>query len=234
MSEQGLDGDSPSAAAASPPKAREATPRVQVPYMNAYGNITKALNGMKTAQTPPKFTTDFLSAKLDLSGGGARPVIPFLKKAGFLSSDGSPTERYSRFRNPASSGAAAAEGLKKAFSALYEVNEYAHDLDDKKLRGLVVQVTGLDEKAPTVSAIVNSFKALRAFADFDASEDAGPTDKGEAAHEDDGRRPRRRSSAIDSGIRLGYTINLNLPATSDVAVFNAIFKSLREHLLSED
>ena len=34
-----------------------------------------------------------------------------------------------------------------------------------------------------------------------------------------------------AGIKLGYTINLNLPATSDIAVFDAIFKSLREHLL---
>jgi hypothetical protein len=33
------------------------------------------------------------------------------------------------------------------------------------------------------------------------------------------------------GLRLGYNINLNLPATSDIAVFNAIFKSLRENLL---
>jgi hypothetical protein len=33
------------------------------------------------------------------------------------------------------------------------------------------------------------------------------------------------------GLNLGYTINLNLPATSDPAVFNAIFKALKEHLL---
>ena len=38
------------------------------------------------------------------------------------------------------------------------------------------------------------------------------------------------------GLNLSYTINLNLPATSDVAVFNAIFKSLKENMLkgSED
>jgi hypothetical protein len=35
------------------------------------------------------------------------------------------------------------------------------------------------------------------------------------------------------GMNLGYTINLNLPATTDVAVFNAIFKSLKEHLLKD-
>jgi hypothetical protein len=36
------------------------------------------------------------------------------------------------------------------------------------------------------------------------------------------------------GLSLSYTINLNLPATSDAAVFNAIFKSLKEHLLREE
>ena len=35
------------------------------------------------------------------------------------------------------------------------------------------------------------------------------------------------------GMNLGYTINLNLPATTDVAVFNAIFKSLKEYLLKD-
>jgi hypothetical protein len=32
-------------------------------------------------------------------------------------------------------------------------------------------------------------------------------------------------------IKLGYTIHLNLPATSDIAVFDAIFKSLRANLM---
>jgi hypothetical protein len=35
------------------------------------------------------------------------------------------------------------------------------------------------------------------------------------------------------GMNLSYTINLNLPATTDVAVFNAIFKSPKENLLKD-
>jgi hypothetical protein len=35
------------------------------------------------------------------------------------------------------------------------------------------------------------------------------------------------------GLNLAYIINLNLPATSDIAVFNAIFKSLKENLLKD-
>ncbi len=36
------------------------------------------------------------------------------------------------------------------------------------------------------------------------------------------------------GISLSYTINLNLPTTTDQAVFNAIFRSLKEHLISDN
>src|SRR3954447_16366805 len=80
----------------------------KVPYLNAYGNITKALQKIKTAQTPDRFTQDFLATKLGLKGGSPKPVIPYLKRTGFLGSDGAPTTLYKRFRNSAQSGAAAA------------------------------------------------------------------------------------------------------------------------------
>ncbi len=32
----------------------------KVPYVMAYGNITKALNGIAAASTPDRFTQDFL------------------------------------------------------------------------------------------------------------------------------------------------------------------------------
>jgi hypothetical protein len=55
-----------------------------IPYMRAYGNITKTLHAIQKAQTLDRFTTDFLETKLSLKGGSARPVIPFPKKTGFL------------------------------------------------------------------------------------------------------------------------------------------------------
>ena len=200
---------------------------ITVPYLQAYGNITKALNKVKTAQVPPRFSQDFLETKLNLTGGGARPVIPFLKRTGFLGSDGTPTDLYKRFRNESQSGAAAVEALRIGYAPLYEVNEYIHDASDADLKGVVVQVTGSEPTASTVNAIVGSFKALRAFADFDAPPAATET-AGELTVTERGVAPAATSGAP---LRLGYTINLNLPATSDIAVFDAIFKSLREHLL---
>jgi hypothetical protein len=54
-------------------------------------------------------------------------------------------------------------------------------------------------------------------------------------HPEEADRTGSRVSATerdgDVGIHLSYTINLNLPPTPDIAVFNAIFKALRENLL---
>lgn len=199
-----------------------------IPYVAAYGNITKALQAIQKAQTPDRFTQDFLATKLGLKGGSARPVIPFLKKIGFLASDGAPTGLYKRFRNTSQSKGAAAEAVRKGFAPLYAINEYAHDLSDPDLKGVVVQATGVDEGASTVRSIIGSFKALRAFADFDLTgqvEQGGSQDPGEGKP-----APDEGEVALPASLNLGYTINIHLPATSDIAVYNAIFKSLREHL----
>lgn len=205
----------------------------KVPYLQAYGNLKKALDRISKATVPPRFTQDFLSTTLDLSGGGARPVVPFLKRAGFLTSDGTPTDLYRQFRNPSLQGAAAAQALRNAYSVLYASNEYVHDANDKDLKGLIIQVTGLEESSKLVSAMVASFKTLREYADFNtgppASTDHLRSDEEPRADADS--NDRRFALESQGSLRLGYTINLNLPATTDITVFNAIFKSLREHLL---
>jgi hypothetical protein len=196
----------------------------KVPYVMAYGNITKALDGIAAASTPDRFTQDFLATKLGLSGGSARPVLPFLKRVGFLNADGSPTELYKRYRNPTNRSGALAGAMRHGYRALYEVNEYAHELKASDLKGLIVQVTGLDPGSSTINAIVGSFNALKGKADFDQEQVV--EELGEEAAAETGLHRE-----MVGGLNLGYTINLHLPATSDIAVFNAIFKSLREHLL---
>ncbi len=203
----------------------------QVPYVTAYGNITKALQKIQSAATPDRFTQDFLATKLGLRGGSPKPLIPFLKRTGFLASDGTPTSLYKRFRNSTQRGTAGAEALRKGYAALYEVNEYAHDATAAELRGIVVQATGLKESSSTFKAIIGSFNALKAFADFAAPETAATESTEEETASADVTPREHEGGGEIAGINLGYTINLHLPATSDVAVFNAIFKSLREHLL---
>jgi hypothetical protein len=206
---------------------------VQLPYVTSYGNITKALKKIQSTATPDRFTQDFLATKLGLKGGSPRPVIPFLKRTGFLNSDGTPTALYKRFRNPSQRGAAAAEALRRGYARIYDSNEYAHELTGPELRGLVIEVTGMDETSSTFKAVIGSFNALKAFADFAAEEQEEETPKEEKAEDEmrDEGFGEGRIERLPAGVNLGYTINLHLPATSDIAVFNAIFKSLREHIL---
>ncbi|SFX46016.1 hypothetical protein SAMN03159398_01760 [Pseudomonas sp. NFPP02] len=198
-------------------------------FVNATAAVTKILEKIKIAATPDRFTQDYLATELGFPGGGARAFIPLAKKLGLLGSDGTPTDLYKQFRNTNSSTskAAMAKAIKNAYSDVYARNEYAHSLSRADFEGLIVEMTGLEKGNPTVKAIAGTFDALKAFAEFKAIETEDPLisiDKKPAdiSHDD---------GFSDVRLGLSYTINLVLPKTDDVSVFNAIFRSLRENLL---
>jgi hypothetical protein len=171
---------------------------------------------------------------LSMKGGTPKATMPFLKKMGFVGADGAPTDRYKTFRNEARSGAAVAEAMKELYSPLFAKNENAQDLAKSDLVGLIVETTGGEKDAQVTKLTVATFNALRAMADFKTVKSRGATQKRrEEAETDKPGLPAERETADtpNSPIHLSYTINLNLPPTSDIDVFNAIFKSLREHLL---
>lgn len=209
-----------------------------LPYLNGHGYIATVLEKIKSAPTPPKFTNDFLQTKLAVTSSSARPIIPFLKKLGFIDEGNIPTERYKKFRNAAQSGKAAADGLRAAYKALYDSNEYAHALTSSDLEGLIIQVTGLDKSNQILKATMGSFNAVKAFANFDDSNEDISGDLIEAT--EPFQRPLRtnghheRLDEIGQKLNISYTINLNLPETTNVEVFDAIFQSLNRNILKND
>lgn len=203
----------------------------KLPYVVQPGSISKIFEKVRQAQTPERFTVDFLQTKLGFRGGNYRQFIPLAKKIGFLGSDGKPTESYKRFRNSAQAGAAMAAGMRLGFRELFERNEYANSLNKEQLKGLVVEITGLEAKDRVVELICQTFEALKKLANFEA-QTAGDIDQPEKTDElDQAGAVDDRSRAADFGLNLAYTINLVLPKSDDPAVFNAIFKALREQLL---
>lgn len=202
-----------------------------LPYVPAPGSIPKTLKAIQAAATPEKVSQDFVKTVLKIQGGTGDQITSFLKKINFASADGTPTDLYRAFRNPSQSGRAVAEAIKKAYAPLYIRNEYMHQLTDPQLKGLIVEETGQAPDSKVVGLIFSCIKYLKEFADFSVAE--SPTQ---------GLTPMVAVPVADSegtdqatqktlGLNLSYTINLNLPATSDVAVFNAIFRSLKENLL---
>lgn len=201
--------------------------------MNATGLTKKILEKIKLAATPERFTQDFLATELGFSTGSARAFIPLAKRLGLIASDGTPTDLYRQFRNTnqAVSKAAMARGIKACYSDIYSRNEFAHSLSKQDLEGLVVEMTGLEKGNSTVGAIVGTFEAIKGFAEFSAGNESLKNSKEDVVE----KPPARQNNVEAEEIKLGlaYTINLVVPKTDDVAVFNAIFKSLRENLLQK-
>jgi uncharacterized protein DUF5343 len=211
-----------------------------LPYVSSPGNVEKALNGIKTAATPTTVSQDFVKTILKIQGGPGNQMTSYLRKIGFAGADGTPSEIYKRFRNTATEGRAAAEALKIGYKPLYVRNEYMHELTDDKLRGLIIEETGEEKDSRVVTLIMSCIKGLKKYAKYNAEPIEEKSDKPElpatvSDTETETRHARysRQELSRMLGMNLSYTINLNLPATTDVAVFNAIFKSLKENLLKD-
>lgn len=206
-----------------------------LPYTTAPGNIERALIAIKSAATPDRVTQDFVKTILKIPGGSGDQITAFLRKVGFVNADGTPSDLYKRFRNEATSGAAVAEALKLGYAPLYRRNEFMHALPEEELRGIVIVETGAAKDSVVPDNVVASIEGLKKFAKFNGS--PAPVEQQAPAAALIPRPEEPRSDTLHRsrrvGMNLSYTINLNLPATSDIAVFNAIFKSLKENLLTE-
>jgi hypothetical protein len=212
-----------------------------LPYVTASGNVARALNAIAAAATPDNVSQNFVKTILKIPGGSGDQMTSFLKKVGFANSDGTPTDVYRKFRNSATRGTAAAESLRFGYAPLYKRNEFMHELTDKDLKGLILEETGAAADSTAPNLVFACIKALKQFADFKTTTEAEvqadfvPFPSEVSVNLD---RPRGEQSQGTTsgkiGLNVGYTINLNLPATSDIAVFNAIFKSLKDNLLSDD
>lgn len=201
-------------------------------YPNAF---KKALEGLITAERPDRFSNDFLSTVLKVSGGSGRPIGPLLKKMHFIASDGTPTDLYSKFKTESGRGQAALDGLRNAYSELFRRNEFVHRAEINIVKDIIVEVTGLNKSDNIVRLILQTFEVIRAFADKnslpanDATNVSLQTETTDVVGEDVSLGANLKNGRLG----LSYHINVVLPETENIAVFNAIFRSLRDNLLRD-
>jgi hypothetical protein len=211
-------------------KAEQREIKGGLPYTTAHGVLKKALDAIITAERPDKFSANYMATVLGLTGGSARQVPPFLKKLHFITGDGSPTQLYSKFKTDGGRSQAAYEGLRTGFAELFKRNEYIHKADENAVKDIIVEVTGLRKADPIVRMIYGSFDAVRGFVSSDVAS------SNEQSKPDKNADPTVSSQNSDVnvdrlGVGLSYQINIVLPETDNIAVFNSIFKSLKENLL---
>lgn len=200
------------------------------PYVPGYGQLPKLFSEIKKASVPTKFTQDFMSSMLGLKSSSFRPMIPLLKNLGFLDQNNVPTQDYKDYRDDGKSGVVLAKRIKETYADLFKAHEYAYKLSKEELNGKLTTILGVHKNDNNVKYLVGTLQELFKMAEF-----SGKHRTEEKKPPLDGIKPSPPDTGTDKQRYFGisYTINLNLPATTEVEVFNAIFKSLKEHILSE-
>lgn len=208
-----------------------------LPYLMSPKRFPELLAKLQTAAVPERVTFEFLK-KLAFASSNDRAFPTLLKRLGFLDANGQPTSRYRAYRQKAQAKRVLAEGIREVYADLFALHTDAHALDREAIKGLVSRVTGREQRY--VDLITTTFEMLCENADFTAEVDAvkPPTHKQEADKRDDKKRDERKPEKADHehsdrGVRpiaFSYNIQIHLPATTEIAVYNAIFKSLKENL----
>lgn len=203
------------------------------PYVLNNGKVGTVFDKIATAAKPEKFTYDFLE-KLGFTSTNDRGFVSLLRRLGFLSESNQPNSSYDDLRDKNRRPYILANKIRELYSELFALNENIHKAPDPELKGAISRVTGKDEQ--TVNRVFNTLKALIAQANFEdvpsnlfvpekmplkneQSIEAVRTPEAEA------QTPKRRLEP-----EFHYNIQIVLPATTEVAVYNAIFKSLRDNL----
>ncbi len=202
-------------------------------YMQSTKNLPAIMKKIVDGAAPTKFTLAHLRS-LGFKSSYDNSVIPVLKEIGFLADDGTPLDRYHAYRDTSRSKAVMAEALRETYSDLFLINENLTASDKAAIQGRFKSEHNVSDRVAKEQA--NTFLALLKLADLNADSQstrhsivetkASDNDDGETG-KDDVAYSRMRVG--DVGLR--YNIEIHLPATKDVDVFNAIFKSLKEHII---
>lgn len=201
-------------------------------YTQEYKRFGDLFEKIRDAQVPSKFTTQLLE-DWGFKSKNHRAFIPVLKALGFLKDDGSPTQRYSEYRSHSASKSIMGDALKESYSDIFLIKEKPSATDKSLIEG---KFKSYHNTSDIVAGLMSkTFFSLLELADLDNSNiDSTVKQKNDKKNpEDISQRHVSDTSKSNpqSGLGLHYNIQIHLPATKDVEVYNAIFKSLKDHLI---
>lgn len=200
------------------------------PYIISNNKIEPVMSRIRSAAKPERFGRDTL-ATWGFTASNDRAMVGVLKGLGFLTEAGVPTEHYDRLRDPNDWRYVLGERVRALYSDLFAIDANMNAAPEPEVRGAMLRITGKDEDS--VGRYFATFKTLTGLATFDSRPSrtaplvqpqldvAQPKTKADGTPEDGAHR--RKSE-------YHYNIQIHLPVTTDISVYNAIFKSLKDNL----
>ena len=203
---------------------------VPTSYLTTTKNTAAIFDAIQRAGVPDRFTYEFLK-QLGFASSGDRSMISVLKAIGFLTDASVPTDRYRRYKDKRIAKAVLAEGIREGYADVFSVDTEAHTKTSQEVNGIFAR---LSDKGESVTAkMAMTFKSLSGLADFSTAAVAQTppqpeTEEQAAPAPPDAHQPNDRSAGV---LTLRHDVHIHLPLSTDVAVYDAIFKSLKANLI---
>ena len=205
-------------------------------YLHSAKNLPAIMTKVIEGTAPKKFTIAHLKG-IGFKSSNDQSILAVLKELGFLTDDGTPTQRYHDYRDQSRSKAVMANALREAYEEIFHINERPSTNDRTAIVGKFKSEHNVSDAVAKKQA--TTFFALLNLADLDAdgqtkSQTAVESEKPKDPSEK-GEVPKKTNDQIKQpqGVSLKYNVEIQLPATKDIDVYNAIFKSLKEHILDD-
>lgn len=203
-------------------------------YLLTTKNLEAFFNSLLNAQAPTKFTIKFLE-QLEFKSTNDRLFIGVLKFLGFIDGLGNPQDRYFKFLDQTQSKSILADAIKEAYADLFTVNVKANEMSVNDVKNKLKTLTQGSKSETVISCMANTFTALCKYADFSKQSTKGviALNSKEQTTEELPHEHKMTHELINKKIttEMHYNIQIHLPETRDITVYDAIFKSLKEHLL---
>lgn len=209
-------------------------------YTVKYNAIPGYFDAILNAQPPERFSVKFLE-KLGFTSTNDRLFIGILKDLGFLNADSVPQQRYFDFLDHSQSQRVLADGIRESYSDLFAVNKKVYELSAEDAKSKLRALYAGKKTDLVIGHIAKTFVVLCQYADFsqigtkiDTTETMKQNTEEEVEEQSQKETDTQgENNGLAKAIKLDslqYHINIVLPESRDQAVYDAIFKSLKEHL----
>lgn len=204
-------------------------------YLTSTKNLESIFNSIINARAPERFTNKFLE-DLGFKSSTDRLMVGMLKALGLLDENGQPTQRYFEFLDQSQSKKIIAKGIQEAYEDLFDLRKDAQNMSNEDVKNKLKTLTQGQKGDRVIDQMSLTFRALCNYADWSDegidSKDVASTEENEQqTQEQTASKTLEQPRTSASNMNLHYNIQIHLPETTNMAVYDAIFQSLKKHLM---